>query len=123
MNQTANVEKPVVPPEEVERRIAEYRRLGFGHRAPAHIVYQGPHQACPWPGCDYRIAGIAFQLEQLGDPEQQARWLESWWQGPGLVGPCPGCGRLVLFGMADKQRITEVTATPAAVLPEDWHQK
>lgn len=123
MNPTTHETTSVVPTEEVARRIAEYRHLGFEHRAPAHIVYSEPNQVCPWPGCGYRIAAIGFQLETMGEPSFLTPWLEAWWQGPGLVGRCPGCGQMVLFGMLDKQRVTDPTASPSAVLPEDWHHK
>lgn len=112
-----------VSPEEVQRGIAEYRRLGFAHRAPAHVVYHGPHQVCPWAGCGYRIAAIGFQLEQMGDPGQVEQWLEAWWQGPGLVGPCPGCGHLVLFGMSDKRAVANAADLKPPLLPRDWYHR
>lgn len=122
MSHTTTDAPAAVSPEEVERRIAEYRRLGFEHRAPAHVVYHGPHQVCPWPDCGYRIAGIGFQLDQMGDPVVHEQWLEAWWQGPGLVGPCPGCRRLVLFGMSDKRAVADRAALKTPVLPDDWYQ-
>lgn len=110
----------VVPPEEVERRIAEYRRVGYEYRSPVHIVYHPPRHPCPWPGCDYRVAGIAFELEKMGDPAHRERWMRTWWQGPGLVGPCPKCGRLVLFGYFDKRAVTDMSGLEEAMLPRDW---
>src|SRR5438105_88183 len=61
-----------VSPEEMERRLAEYRAQGFEHRTMPHIVYHDPYIVCPWPGCGYRIAGIDFQLEKLYDPARYA---------------------------------------------------
>jgi hypothetical protein len=113
----------VVPPDEVTRRLAEYRRLGFQRQAPAHVVYHEEHLDCPWAGCEVRIAGINFRLELQGDPAAQAQWLAAWWNGPGLVARCPGCGRLVLFGLDGKRAVSDPTPWEAAVLPDDWHRK
>src|SRR5437588_12744688 len=99
-----------VSPEEMERRLAEYRAQGFEHRTMPHIVYHDADILCPWPGCGYRIAGIDFQLEKLNDPARYGQLLAAWWQGPGLAGRCPGCGRYVLFGMAGKQTIQDPAA-------------
>ena len=122
MNRSAGTKPEAVPPEEVARRIAEYRRQGFEHRAMPHIIYHGVHIACPWPGCGYQIAGIDFQLEHYDAPfHNQA--LAAWWQGQGLVGRCPGCGHYVLFGFNDKQAVADPSAAGLVVLPDDWHQK
>jgi hypothetical protein len=123
MNPATAETTPVVPPEEVERRIAEYRRIGFERQIPALVVYPGPKGQCPWPGCDLRIVGIIFQLESMGDPAQVSRWLASWWQGPGLVGQCPGCNQYVVFDVTEKRRAPDPADLKAAMLPEDWHQK
>jgi hypothetical protein len=112
-----------VSPEEIERRIAEYRRLGFEHQAAAHVVYQGLNQRCPWPDCDLRIAGIGFQLEKMGDSALLNELLAAWWQGPGLVGRCPSCRRDVLFSLGNKQAVTDPVRLGYTVLPKDWHQK
>lgn len=84
------------------------------------VVYHDAHVVCPWPGCRFRIAGIRFNVEAMGDPSFNARATAAWWQGPGLVGRCPRCGQHVLYAMSDKQRV----ADPAGltVLPDDWHQ-
>ncbi len=112
-----------VPPEEVARRIAEYREVSFEHKAPAQVVYHPPHHFCPWPGCGYRIAAIAFQLEKMGNEELRARWLEAWWRGPGLVGVCPGCGHPVLFGLLDKQPVADSDLILYPALPDNWYQE
>jgi hypothetical protein len=111
-----------VPPEEVERRLAEYRRQGFERRAMPHIIYHDLQVECPWAGCGFRIAGIDFQLEKLNDPARYAQLLAAWWQGSGLVGKCPGCGRHVLFGMTGKQTVPDPAAAGTALLPDDWYQ-
>jgi hypothetical protein len=111
-----------VPPDEVARRIAEYRRLGFEHRAMPHIIYHGPWVLCPWPGCGFRLTGIDFQVE-MGDPAMHAAYLTAWWQGPGLVGRCPGCQNYVLFGMSDKKCVADPQAPGLTVLPDDWFQR
>lgn len=123
MNRATTETAPAVPAEEVERRIAEYRRLGFERQAPAHVVYHPPHHPCPWPGCGHRIAGIGFELDRMGEATQRSQWMEAWWQGPGLVGACPGCGRHVLFALSEKRAVTDVVAMGSAVLPEDWYRK
>jgi hypothetical protein len=120
VSQTAHA---CVPPEEVERRIAEYHRRSLERRAPAIIVYAPPHHPCPWPECDTLISGMDFELQELGSSRDVERWLVAWWQGPGLVGRCPGCGRYVLFGYHDKQAVTDPTASPGILLPDDWAQK
>jgi hypothetical protein len=114
---------PPVSPEERQRLLVEYRRLGLENQAEAHVVYHGPPQVCPWPGCGYRIAAIGFQLDAQGGSEQRARWLKAWWQGPGLVGACPGCCQPVLFGMAEKTTVTDPAGLEESVLPNNWYQK
>jgi hypothetical protein len=122
MGTKTNEGPPTVTPEEVARRMAEYRRLGFQRQAPAHVVYQEKHQLCPWPGCGLRIAGINFRLEKMGDRARQAEWLAAWWTGPGLAARCPGCGRYVLLGIDGKQIVPDPTAPGLVALPDDWNQ-
>jgi hypothetical protein len=122
MNRSTTDALPPVSPEERQHLLAEYRRLGLENQAEAHMVYHGPHQACPWPGCGYRIAAIGFQLDAQGDQRFLARWLKAWWQGAGLVGACPGCGRLVLFGMAAKTTVMDPAGLEGSVLPDNWYQ-
>jgi hypothetical protein len=112
-----------VPAEEMERRVAEYRRLGHERHAPAHVVYHDEQLDCPWAGCSYRIAGINFQLDRQGDASEAAQWLAAWWMGPGLVARCPGCGRHVLFGLDGKRAVDAPNIWGSAVLGDDWHQK
>jgi hypothetical protein len=123
MNRPTTESYAEVPPEEVQRRIAEYRRLGFQRQAPPQVVYWGDNALCPWSGCGLWIAGIKFQLENMGDPSAVSRWLSSWWNGPGLVGRCPKCGNYVLFDVTGKQAVTDLGPLEGAVLPEDWHVK
>jgi hypothetical protein len=113
-------ESSAVPPDEIARRMGEYRRIGYEKRAPAIIVYQAPCHFCPWPGCGYKIAGIDFELDKLGDPQLVERLRAAWWQGPGLVGRCPQCGQYVLFGMAEKKAVSDPAAFESALLPEWW---
>ena len=122
MSQSTGTKPEAVTPEEVVRRIADYRRQGFEHKTMPHIIYHGVHITCPWPGCGYRIAGIDFQLEHY-DPAFHNQALAAWWQGSGLVGRCPGCGQFVLFGINDKQTVTDPNTGGFVVLPDDWHQK
>jgi hypothetical protein len=112
-----------LPPEETKRRLAEYRRLGFERQAPAHIVYHEEQLACPWAGCDYRIAGINFRLELLGEASAVAQWLAAWWTGPGLVARCPACQHYVVFSLDGKKAVDNLAELGAAVLPDDWHKK
>ena len=123
MSAPAMARSAPVSPEEVARRIAEYRRIGFQRGAPAHVVYHEEHHACPWAGCDIRIAGISFQLETFGDTSRQAELLAGWWNGPGLVARCPGCGRYVLFALDEKRAVIDPASCGTSVLPDDWHEK
>ena len=109
-----------VPPEEVARRIAEWRRISYECRGRAVIVYPAEQRACPWPGCGRVISGIDFQLHQLGAPEQIENWMAAWWQGDGLVGPCPACGRYVQYGYFEKRPIHDPAAHAREQLPDDW---
>lgn len=110
-------------PEEIQRRVSEYRRIGFERRIPAQVVYHEANHPCPWPGCGLRIAAVHFQLEQLGDPSQTSSWLDAWWKGPGLVARCPGCSRYVLFDLEEKRTVTDPASLEHAVLPDDWQHK
>jgi hypothetical protein len=110
-------------PEEVERRLAEYRSLGFQRKAPAQVVYQEPYLLCPWPKCTQRIDAIHFQLDRWAKQDELDRYLQSWWRGPGLVGNCPGCGQPVLFALTSKSKVTDVSSLANAVLPDDWYAK
>ena len=49
--------------------------------------------------------------------------MAAWWNGPGLVGRCPGCGRYVLFTLEDKRAVLDSTKWGSALLPDDWHEK
>jgi len=114
-----------VPPlqAEVDARIAEYRRLGWQRRAPAQVVYQEPSVLCPWLGCGYRIDGIHFCLEKWANPALLEQYLFQWWNGPGLIGKCPGCHNLVLFDLTEKQRVEKSVQVPTELLPDDWVAK
>ena len=114
---------PTVSREEIERRIAEYRRQGFERQTMPHGVYQDPFLLCPWTGCGFRIAAVDFQLEKYADPALYAGAVTAWWQGPGIAGRCPGCGKHVLFSMTKKQPVNDPVAAALTVLPDDWHQK
>ena len=76
----------------------------------------------PGPDAGLRIAGIDFQLEKMNDPPRYKQFLAAWWQGPGIVGRCPGCGNYVLFGMSDKQPVDDPAAAGLMVMPDDWYQ-
>ncbi len=122
MNRTFDISTEQVPPEEVERRVQEYRRLGYQRRLPVQVVYPDSEWKCPWSNCNYRIAGIHFQLEKMGDANAQERLLAAWWQGPGLVGKCPCCNRYVLYGLREKRTIADPTSMAEALMPEKWQQ-
>ncbi len=122
MSTLINGTTSTVPPEEVERRIAEYRRLGYEHQAMPHGIYEDPFIVCPWPGCGFRIAAVDFHIEKRGDPTLYKGAVTAWWQGPGIVGRCPGCGNHVLFSMSDKRQVNDPAAVGMILLPDDWHQ-
>jgi hypothetical protein len=123
MDHTTTEARVEVPPEEVERRIAEFRRISFERGLPALVVYHGANASCPWPGCGLRIQGIRFQLETMGSPSQVSSWFASWWNGPGLVGRCPRCQKHVRFEVTRKSTVTDLTGLEGAILPEDWDTK
>jgi hypothetical protein len=108
---------------EIARITEEYRRLGFEHDSPAVVVYHDPYRDCPWLDCEQRIIGVDFHLDQLGDKALRDRLHRAWWRGPGLVGPCPRCKRLVLFALQEKQAIADPSAYEEARLPDDWAVK
>lgn len=112
-----------VPLDEIERRLAEYRRQGFEHQAMPHGVYQEPFISCPWPRCEFRIAAVDFQVERSTNPSLYSRVIAAWWQGPGIVGRCPGCGQHVLFSMNEKRQVADPASPGMTVLPDDWHQQ
>jgi len=122
MNRSTDVAPPVVPPDEIARRIAEYRRMGFERKAVPHGIYEDLWIVCPWPGCDYRIAAIDFHIEKMGDPQLYGRVIPAWWQGPGVVAKCPECGNHVLFSMTEKKCVADSAAGSFVVLPDVWHQ-
>jgi hypothetical protein len=116
--QTFTVTGVIVSPEEVTRRISEFRNLGWKRGIPAQVVYQDPNIICPWPNCGLRINAIQFHLEKWPDLEKTL--LEAWWQGPGLAGRCPKCDRCVLFGLTTKATVSEPATIGPAILPDDW---
>jgi len=123
MKSQSEAPAPDVSPEEIQRRIDEYRWLGFQSKGEAQVVYKTSDHPCPWPGCAARIAGINFQLKKMEDTELCERLLAAWWQGPGLVGRCPDCKRHVLYGLGGKTAVSDPQSFPSALLPEDWHAK
>jgi hypothetical protein len=115
----AEVQK--VPPEEVARRIEEYKRICWERGLPAQVVYSPPYVSCPWTGCDQRIAGIRFKIEEWVRGDDLERLLKQWWIGPGLAARCPGCGNYVLFSVTSKTKLAY--PVPDNLLPDDWAQK
>lgn len=120
MIRPASDAKCEVPSEEVERRIAEMRRLAYEGRVYAQVVYHPPSWLCPWEGCGCCIKGIRFELEKLGSPEQVEQWMKAFWLGPGVPARCPRCKRYVLFDVQGKQAVTAPTTAPP--LPDNWYE-
>jgi len=123
MTPTTQEARTPVPPEEVARRITEMRGLAFRAKSKPIVVYHPPDQPCPWPGCGYRIGGIVFPLELMVPADELDKWLAAWWLGPGLIGKCPHCNRLVLFDVLSKQAVLDPAAVAAPLLPDDWYEK
>jgi hypothetical protein len=111
-----------VPAEEVARRIAEMRRIGYEHHAYAQVVYHRPSWECPWEGCGCCIKGIRFEFEKLGGPEQVEQWMKAFWLGPGVPARCPRCKRYVLFDVEGKEAVTDVSTMPSLPLPDNWYE-
>jgi hypothetical protein len=121
MNTATEKVRTDVPPEEVARRIAEFRQAMAERLAHAVVVYHEPHQPCPW-GCGLRILGIDFHLEKLiADESQRSKMLRDWWTGPGLVARCPRCRRHVAFEVLQKRTVPTVDSS-ISVLPDNWHE-
>jgi hypothetical protein len=124
---TATEKRTQVPEEEVARRIAEMKQLGYQRCLPTDVIFLDPFVVCPWPSCGLRMAGIKFRLEQVGDPELRERLYTAWWLKAGLVGACPRCNRPVRFsldehGQGRKDRAD--TLPPGAErLPDDWRER
>src|SRR5437660_84277 len=123
MNESSSLAPWAVSPEEVERRIEEYRRGGWEHKAPAQVVYHDGDQPCRWRGCPIRISGIHFQLEISPDSTLYSQVMSSWGHDPnfGVVGRCPECRNYVLFGLSAKTPIADPSTTNLPILPDDWH--
>ena len=66
---------------------------------------------------------VDFQLELAGDQAFYARVMADWGQRAdfGLVGRCPGCKQLVLFGLNEKKKIDYADSLGFPILPDDWH--
>src|SRR5260370_38296024 len=122
MNPTIPDQKQSASPEEEKYWIEEHRREGYKRQAMPHMVYHNPFQLCPWEGCGFKISSIDFQIEKISDPKLKKELLGAWWQGPGFVGRCPGCGQFVLFSMHGKQPIGDPNSQGLIVLPDDWYQ-
>ncbi len=123
MNPTSHPAAPTVPPEEIERRIADYRRMAHERKAMPHGIYEDPYIVCPWSGCEYRITGVDFHIERMNQPAFYNQAITAWWYGPGLAARCPGCGQYVLFSVGKKQAVADPASGGLTVLPDDWHQR
>ncbi len=122
MNRAIHDQRASVSSDEEKYWIDEYRREGYNRQAMPHIVYHDPFHLCPWPGCGFKIAAVDFQVEKISDAGQKKELLAAWWQGPGFVGRCPGCGKYVLFSMDSKRAVADPAAQGLKLLPEDWYQ-
>src|SRR5438876_4538002 len=122
MNRIIQDREPTVSQNDERYWIDEYRQEGFKRQAMPHIIYHHPFQLCPWPGCGFRIAAIDFRIEKIDDPNHKKELLAAWWQGPGFIGRCPGCGKYVLYSMDGKQSISDAAVQGYKMLPEDWYQ-
>lgn len=82
-----------------------------------HAWYQW--SLCPWPGCSFGVAGIDFRLETI-NPQLYAAGVAAWNVNCPLVGPCPRCGRLILFF---ERTMARCVASPSGAvnLPGNWH--
>lgn len=109
-----------VPPEEIDRRIAEFRQAMAERLAPAVVVYHPPHWPCPWDGCGLQILGIEFRLEEMiADETLRTTMLRDWWVGPGLVARCPRCQRHVAYEVLQKRAVPVIDPT-MSLLPDEW---
>ena len=90
-----------------------------------HAVYDDANVLCPWPGCGYLIALVDFQLERLNRPDLYNRVMLGWGRrdGFGVIAPCPGCRRHVLFTDMGKVALEHPDQHDLPRLPDDWHER
>ena len=114
--------KETAPPEEVARRIREFREAMYDRRVEAVVVWHPQYHRCPWPDCEFCIKGGRIPLERMGNEETYQRLIKAFWLGPGLVGRCPGCGRFVRYDVERKEAIPEPIPVDAVIMPDNWFQ-
>jgi hypothetical protein len=51
-----------VSEQEIERRMAQYRREAFQRRAVPHVIYHPPDVECPWPVSSQTLACLGLAL-------------------------------------------------------------
>jgi hypothetical protein len=82
-----------------------------------HAIYADPK--CPHAGCQQRLHGIDFRLEEHGQLVHDTL-LRAWWSDTGLAGRCPACRRWIHFAIRTKRAISEAEATNLPQLPDNW---
>lgn len=77
------------------------------------------HQDCPW-GCGLRFGSVAFNVESYPLSRDRKRALfYAFYEGKGIVGRCPGCGREVSFSW--RRGISKPLCEKGEIpLPENW---
>jgi hypothetical protein len=119
---TGATELPRVDPQEIERMTADYCRLAYEKKAMPHGMFEDPYIVCPWSGCGFRITGVDFHIERMGNPPFYAQVIQGWWLGPGIAARRPGCGNYVHFSVGKKQTVADPLAAGLVTLPDNWHQ-
>ena len=107
----------------VEDRQAMHSRYLEGGRSlnmAPHVVYS--EGMCPHVGCDCRMQGIDFRLEDHGRAVHDAL-VAAWWTDSGFAGRCPKCGGWIHFTVRAKQAISDQEAAALSQLPDDWYAK
>ena len=94
-----------------------YCRGSLEHRMAPHAVYSDP--TCPHPGCEQRLQGIDFRLDEHGQSLHD-QLLRAWWSGVGLAGRCPTCRRWIHFTIRAKRAISEAESAHLPQLPANW---
>lgn len=84
-----------------------------------HVYY--PNGTCPHPDCELRLELIDFRLEVYDDDIERPLML-AWYQGPGFVGACPRCARLIHFSNNTLRAVPTGETHSLAQLPSDWQE-
>lgn len=93
-----------------------YREAGL--EAMASVVIRYDEASCHHK-CGTTMEWIDFNLDRAS----QEGLVRAWWDGPGFVGGCPSCGRLIRFRTLGMESFAEGDANGLPRLPEYWSHR